>query len=53
MMVTTDKYELPLVVADSVDELAKLLGVKPNSISWQLVYSKRHGTKSRYIRVEI
>lgn len=27
LMITTDKYELPLIVADSPKELAKLAGV--------------------------
>lgn len=32
MMVTSDKYELPLAVADSLAELAKMVGVKAQSI---------------------
>ena len=30
---TKDKYELPIAVADSVSELAKMLDMKPTTIS--------------------
>lgn len=30
---TKDKYELPIAVADSVSELATMLGMKPTTIS--------------------
>ena len=30
---TKDKYELPIAVADSVSELAKMLNMKPTTIS--------------------
>ena len=30
---TKDKYELPIAVADSVSELAKMLGMKSTTIS--------------------
>lgn len=42
IMVTNDVYELPLAVADSINELAKLAGVKPNSIASALSRVK-HG----------
>ena len=35
MKVTRDEYELPVAVADTVVELAKICGVKVNSISKQ------------------
>lgn len=55
MKVTRDEYELPVAVADTVVELAKICGVKVNSISKQLWCSK-HTTKSDrciYVKVEI
>lgn len=30
--ITHDKYELPIAVADSVNELSEMLGVKPGTI---------------------
>lgn len=39
---TTDEYELPLFVADSVAELSKMSGVQPNTIS-QSICQKRPG----------
>ena len=32
MKVTADEYELPIAVADSVGELARMLGVYPSGI---------------------
>lgn len=32
LMVTRDKYELPLVVASTVDEMAQITGVQRNTI---------------------
>lgn len=53
MEITNDKYELPLAVADTVNELARMRKVKPNSIH-NLIWSaaKRKG-RSRYIKVVI
>lgn len=33
---TKDKYELPIAVADSVAELAEILGMRPETISFYL-----------------
>lgn len=51
MLVTQDKYELPLVVADSVAELAKLTGQKRSSVASAISHAKKKGFNSRYIRV--
>lgn len=53
MEVTTDKYELPLVVADSVMELALKSGRTPNAIHRYFCHV-RHGVikKPRFIIVE-
>lgn len=32
MVVTEDEYELPLVIAESPTELAKIIGTKPDTI---------------------
>lgn len=52
MLVTKDKYELPLVVADSVAELAKKLSVSPNVIYSIMSHAKKKGRKCRYVKVE-
>lgn len=36
MRVTSDRFELPVAVADSVGELARLLGISSRSISCML-----------------
>ena len=53
MMVTRDKYELPLAIADSVRELAEMIGKEPNRISSSMSHAKARGYKSPYRRVEI
>lgn len=49
LMVTKDKYQLPLAVADTAEELAKIVGVKPSTI----IKSVTHRRKSRYIRIYV
>ena len=56
LLVSEDEYELPLAVADSRNELAKIVGVKPKDISECISkYHKRknHHRPCRYVRVEI
>lgn len=53
MKVTTDKYELPVGVADSVAELSKLTGKSANNISSMLSHAKKNGCKSQIVEVEI
>ena len=52
--VTNDKYELPLAVADSVPELARMTGKNPTSIRTAL-FHVRHGNykHSCYQEVEV
>ena len=50
MEVTPDKYELPVAVADSLNALAKLLGVTPAAISHGV---HKYGEKSKYRKVEV
>ena len=52
MMVTTDKYEFPIEVAESAGKLAELVGSSRGSII-SSVHKLEHGVikKSRYRRV--
>lgn len=49
LMVTKDKYQLPLAVADTAAELAQIVGVKPCTI----IKSVTHRRNSRYIRIYV
>lgn len=51
MKVTQDKYELPLVVADTVAELARLTGQKRSSVASALSHAKKKGFNSSYVKV--
>ena len=53
MKVTNDKYQLPLVVADTSSQLAELCGVNKEVIFRQINRQKKNPkVKPRYIRVE-
>ncbi len=51
--VTSDKYELPIAVADTSGELAKMLGTTRNNILSSISKNKsgKH-SKVRYIKLE-
>ena len=51
LMVTKDKYELPLIVADSADELAKKAGVRTNTVHSCIVRAKKKGRSTIYKKV--
>lgn len=51
--VTSDEYELPLAVGDTVRDLAKMLGVKSDSIYSQMSHSKHNGYFCSYQKVEV
>ena len=53
MKVTNDKYELPVLVADSAPELAKMLGCSPNNIYSSLSHAKHRRQNSLYRKVVI
>lgn len=53
LKVTSDEYELPLAVGDTVRELAKMLGVKSDSIYSQMSHSKHNGYFCSYQKVEV
>lgn len=44
LKVTSDRYELPLAVADSVKELSAMVGVKRNSIK-TMIWKDENGIK--------
>ena len=54
MEVTQDEYELPLAIADSPAELARMCGVNPNAVSSAISHWKsgKH-PRSRFIVVKI
>ena len=54
--VTQDIYELPVAVADSCTELAKMRHVSPNSISSTISHVKSGTNRmkfSKYVKVEV
>ena len=53
MQVTHDKYELPLAVADSIAELARLRGVSDNSIYSAMSNARKYGYNSIYVKVDL
>ena len=53
MKVTNDIYELPLAVAGSVRELAKMVGVRPKSILNMMSRARVDGKIIQYRKVVI
>lgn len=54
MMVTQDKYELPVAVAGSSGELAKIIGAKSGDTILSAVrHAKRRNGRSKYVVVDI
>lgn len=53
MLISHDKYELPLAVADTINELAKMLGKNPNTISSIMCHARKKGQWCRYIKVDV
>ena len=52
LLVTQDKLELPLIVADSLDELAEKCHCTKNAITTGISY-KKNGGKSRFVKVVV
>lgn len=50
MAVTMDEYALPMAVADSPKELARMMGVKEQTVCSCICNSKKHKT-SMYLKV--
>lgn len=53
MEVTMDDYELPIIVADSVRELAEICHVSPKTISSCISHEKAGGKRTRYKKVVV
>lgn len=53
MQVTKDKYELPLVVARSARELARMTGRKSATICAAIIRAKERGGRCQYVKVEV
>lgn len=52
MAVTPDKYELPIYVAETAQEMADVMGIKKNSV-FSIVCHKRGGVHSGYKLIRI
>lgn len=52
MLVTKDKYELPLVVADSAGELGQMIGKSRNAIQSAESKARRTNRRCKYVKVE-
>ena len=53
LMVTADEYELPVAVADTAEELARIVGVSVATIYSMISKSKRYGWRCKYIQVRV
>ena len=53
LRVTNDKYEFPVIITDTAEEMAKLCNVKVNTIYSNLSKSRAKGYNSTYKRVII
>lgn len=53
MQVSKDELELPLALADSIPQLAEMVGVKTQSIYDSMRNAKRFNRKTQYKKVDI
>lgn len=53
MLVSEDELELPLMVADSVRELAQRLEISETNIYSAINHAKKKGYRCKYVRVRI
>ena len=53
MKITKDEYELPLAVAESATDLARMLGVSVDTIYSATSRRRNHGDKTAFIKVEV
>lgn len=51
MVVTADRYELPIFVCDNITELSKLIGVRKATISSRIC--RKIGKRYKILRVKI
>lgn len=54
MLVSNDKYELPIAIANSANEMSRIIGLQENSIK-KALYENRVNRKynGRFISVEV
>lgn len=52
LKISADRYELPIAVADTAQELARMLGVTANTIYSQMSHAKAHGRWCAYVKIE-
>lgn len=52
LYVTHDDYEFPIYIAESIKELAELMGVTPDALN-QAYYRYKNGAKSWIRRVDL
>lgn len=50
--ISKDKYRLPLAVADTASELARICGVKTSTVS-RMIKKGKEGANTSYIVVEV
>ena len=53
MKITKDRYELPLAVADTGEELARICGTSINNVYNAIRKARINNYKCQYIRVNI
>lgn len=53
LKVTTDRLELPVAVAESGKELARICGVSENNVYNTMTKARRLGHKCQYVRVRV
>lgn len=53
MEISRDRLELPLAVADTVSELARMRNTTASAICQSMKYQSLHNKKPRYIKIEI
>ena len=52
MLISDDKYELPLFVADSLTELSSACGISLNTIYGTMRRAKKNGAWCRFVKVD-
>ncbi len=53
MSVSRDKYEHPIHIADSIEELAEKCGVTVNTIRSAISHAKKDERRCKYVKVEV
>lgn len=53
MLVSNDKYELPLYVADTAQELADILGIPVINVTSAMSHARRRGNNCKYKKIKV